>query len=64
MYAGKANKSLYFKVQILFSAKETKKDQAQKTSIKNQQIINFYQKFSQGKTIKDQVFHFNNNIQR
>ena len=62
--AVKASKSLFFKVQILYSAKQTKRSKNQKVTNKNQLITSFYPKFSLDKTIKGQEYHIHNSIQR
>lgn len=64
MQAVKANKSLFFKVQILYSAKQTKRSKNQKVTSKNQLITSFYPKFSLDKAIKGQESHIHNSIQR
>ena len=64
MQAVKANKSLFSKVQILYSAKQTKRSRNQKVTNKNQLITSFYPKFSLDKTIKGQESHIHNSIQR
>ena len=64
LQAVKANKSLFFKVQILYSAKQTKRSKNWNVTSKNQLITSFYPKFFLDKTIKGQESHIHNSIQR